>query len=358
MKIYPSYLTIGGVIAALLCLTLVGCNMPASASGTPTLNVTQAYQTVEAKLTEAVAQTPLASNTPAPTDSGVATATPTAETVVTTSEPTATPPPVTGPGSNCAQASPGFPIDVSIPDDTELDPGETFTKTWRLENAGACTWTPAFDLVWFSGEKMGAPDSVPLGTSVEPGQTVELSVDMVAPAEAGTYQSNWKLRDEAGALFGIGPNGDLAFWVRIVVVASATQAPTSPSAEETPTASPTEVVQASGSVSLQLDEGVDLDSGEVNAGDIDLIFQSGDLGLAAAPSSGAQFGVFGGEQPSMTDCKGQSLLGAPLGIEASLPVGTYLCYRTSLALPGWAQVTAFDSQAGTLGLQFLTWQIP
>lgn len=356
MKTCPSHFTIGGVIAALFGLMLAGCNMPASSSGTPTLNVTQAYQTVEAKLTEAVAQTPQASNTPAPTDSGMATATPTVETAVTVAAATDTPASGAGPGDSCAKAS--FLSDVSIPDDTEMAPGEFFTKTWRFQNSGACTWTSAYDLVWFSGEKMGAPDRVPLNGNVEPGQSVELSVDMVAPSQAGTYQSNWKLRDEAGALFGIGPNGDSAFWVRIVVSVSATQTPTSPATEEVPTATPTELVQTSGSVSLQLEEGVDLDSGQINAGEMDLIFQSGEQELVAVPSSGAQLGVFGGDQPDIDDCQGASLAGAPLGIESSLPVGAYLCYRTNLALPGWAQVTAFDGETGTLSLEFLTWQIP
>jgi hypothetical protein len=40
-----------------------------------------------------------------------------------------------------------------------------------------------------------------------PGQTVEITVDMVAPLKPGTYQGNWKLRNASNVLFGIGPNG-------------------------------------------------------------------------------------------------------------------------------------------------------
>ena len=30
---------------------------------------------------------------------------------------------------------------------------------------------------------------------------------MIAPAAAGTYQSNWKLQNADGLLFGLGPSG-------------------------------------------------------------------------------------------------------------------------------------------------------
>src|SRR5688572_2187376 len=34
-----------------------------------------------------------------------------------------------------------FVEDVSIPDNTRLEAGEKFTKTWKLQNTGSCTWT-------------------------------------------------------------------------------------------------------------------------------------------------------------------------------------------------------------------------
>jgi hypothetical protein len=63
-------------------------------------------------------------------------------------------------------------------------------------------------------------------------------------------------------------------------------------------------------------------------------------------------------QPSLDDCQTITLSADPQTVEANLPPGTYLCYRTNMALPGWALVTAFDSDSSTLDLQILTWTIP
>ncbi len=34
-----------------------------------------------------------------------------------------------------------FVADVTVPDDTHFSPGQTFDKTWRLQNAGDCEWS-------------------------------------------------------------------------------------------------------------------------------------------------------------------------------------------------------------------------
>ncbi|MGZ9225050.1 MAG: NBR1-Ig-like domain-containing protein, partial [Anaerolineales bacterium] len=47
-----------------------------------------------------------------------------------------------------------FIKDVTIPDGTQLSPGETFTNTWRLQNRGTCTWTPDYDVVFYNGAQM------------------------------------------------------------------------------------------------------------------------------------------------------------------------------------------------------------
>jgi len=50
-----------------------------------------------------------------------------------------------GPVSRCDAAS--FVRDVTVPDGTKMEPGDDFTKTWRLLNAGTCSWTTAYRLV-------------------------------------------------------------------------------------------------------------------------------------------------------------------------------------------------------------------
>ncbi len=95
--------------------------------------------------------------------------------------------------------------------------GESFVKTWRLQNAGTCVWNTAYSLVFIGGTRMGAASHVPMPTHVNPQNTVDLAVDMIAPSTAGTYQGFWKLTNANGDYFGIGPAGDQSFWVKIVV---------------------------------------------------------------------------------------------------------------------------------------------
>jgi hypothetical protein len=110
-----------------------------------------------------------------------------------------------------------FIKDVTIPDGTQLGAGETFTKTWRIQNVGTCTWTTAYDLVFVSGSAMNAPAVIPLTANVAPGQTVDLSVSMKAPDTSGDYTGYWMLRNQNDARFGVGVNAATSLWVKIKV---------------------------------------------------------------------------------------------------------------------------------------------
>jgi hypothetical protein len=54
-------------------------------------------------------------------------------------------------------------------------------------------------------------------TTVGPGQTVDLAVNMTAPNQSGHYQGFWKLRNTSNVLFGIGGAADRSFYVDINV---------------------------------------------------------------------------------------------------------------------------------------------
>src|ERR1044071_7457456 len=110
-----------------------------------------------------------------------------------------------------------FIADVTVPDGTRYDPGATFTKTWRLRNIGTCTWTTSYTMVFDSGTQMGTTASVPFGTSVAPGATIDLSVNMTAPSSAGHYIGYWKFKNAAGTPFGIGYTANRDWWVEINV---------------------------------------------------------------------------------------------------------------------------------------------
>lgn len=117
-------------------------------------------------------------------------------------------------------------VSETILDDTVFKPGTAFTKTWTLRNAGTCAWTTGYALSFYDGEQMGGPGMILLTTSVAPGESITLAVNLTAPNQNGTYKGRWMLMNEAGNLFGLGENGKVAFWVQIIVQREDRQAPT------------------------------------------------------------------------------------------------------------------------------------
>ncbi len=340
------------------------CNLPSSSSETEAdLNVTQAYQTVEARLTEGVAQTPLATQTNTPTR--ILTATPTS--VTPTAAVTNTPNQPTGqssPVSNCDLAAAGNPIDVTIPDDTQLQPGEAFTKVWRLQNAGTCTWDQNYALALFSGEGMGAITNIQLEGQVPPNDTVDISVDLIAPDPPGTYQGYWKLRNELGEWFGIGPNGGSAFWVRVIVgdepvsTLSDTEVASTQTSEPSVTDTPGPAVYTSGPVSMQKEDGLDLDSKNLNNAGVDLLWrEEADLHLFLESVGSAGLAFYEFVEPSLEDCKSISF-DQTRYYKREIKERTYFCYITNEGRYGWLKAISWSEVENKLSLQILTWTAP
>jgi hypothetical protein len=342
------------VIGILLLASIMGCNMPSKDAASPTPNVTQAYQTVQARLTEAISQTPQTTPTPVRTITPQPTPSvnpPTAVTVTPTSIKT------TAPDDLCNQALPGSPVDVTVPDNTIMQPGQQFTKTWRLQNAGTCTWSTEYALVWFSGEQFEAPSTVALTSEVSPGGTVDLSVDMKAPSAPGDHISYWKLRNGSGVLFGIGPQGGSAFWAKIIVQGTPVITGT-PSTTVTvfPTQTATPGIKISGAATVQIGDFYDLDTNQANNGGEDLSYQLTNQNHVIAPLGNALLGVFGATTPTLQQCQSANLSAAPIIVDGL--VGNYVCYRTNLGLPGWALIKGIDANSGALNLDILTWIVP
>jgi len=74
--------------------------------------------------------------------------------------------------------------DVTIPDYTTVAAGQTFVKTWMLQNTGTCAWNTNFILDYVGGSQMGGTNTN-VGSSVAPGQQADLSVTLTAPTAAG-----------------------------------------------------------------------------------------------------------------------------------------------------------------------------
>lgn len=93
---------------------------------------------------------------------------------------------------------------------------QSFTKVWKLKNAGSCAWSTGYALVFVSGAQMGGPAEVSLPLSVKPGETVDLSVNLTAPKNSGEYTGLWQLRAADGTTFSTGAKNE-PFWVKISV---------------------------------------------------------------------------------------------------------------------------------------------
>jgi hypothetical protein len=200
------------LIALAMTVAILDCNLPGTTTAIPEntpvippdTSGTSVALTVQAELTKA--NPPQLTSTP--------TVTPVTFTQTSTNPPpTATqqPPTATLTQVPCNQAS--FVSDVSVPDGTVFETGQAFTKTWRLKNTGSCTWNSSYQLVFVNGDQMNGPGSQTLTSgTVAPNSTVDVSVNMFAPASGGTYRGYWKIREPGGATFGVSTG---AFWVEI-----------------------------------------------------------------------------------------------------------------------------------------------
>ena len=197
------------IISIVIGLILSACGPTAPTQSTPDINTihTAAAETVIAEFTQTAVAVP---PTAVATETQVATATagtgePTAESPAATVDIPleASPTPIT-----CDDAD--FIADVSVPDGTEMTPGQDFVKTWRIKNTGTCTWGSGYSVIYSFGEKMSGV-AEPLGTAVAPNEEVEISVRFKAPQDVGQYASTWRMANANNSPFG------KSFYVLIVV---------------------------------------------------------------------------------------------------------------------------------------------
>ncbi len=115
--------------------------------------------------------------------------------------------------ANCTDAA-SFVADVTVPDNTNFNHGDVIHKVWRVRNSGTCAWNSQYTLVFATGDQMGAPDSTPLNAT-QPGDTLDIAVDMVAPPEDGTYRADFEIDNPAGVAIPIDQAKTL--WAAITV---------------------------------------------------------------------------------------------------------------------------------------------
>ncbi len=176
--------------ACCLSLMLIACTNQAVTTA-PELDAnalrTQAVSTFASSLTETLVALPVNSATP-------------------TSLPSFTPAPVTETSAAENTANPCYKLvyvkDVTIPDGTHLKNNEVFTKTWQVQNNGACAWAPGFTLSHVGGDAMRGQALI-LTEPIPVGAKRELSIELVAPTnQNGLVQSSWRMSDANGVFFG------------------------------------------------------------------------------------------------------------------------------------------------------------
>jgi hypothetical protein len=178
-------------------LSACGSNTPTE----PTIDTNQihtaAAKTVIAEFTQTAQAVP---PTSAPTSTEAATVT-----VEATTPPTATTIPTNDPFVSTATEVPCdeaiWVADVTVPDGTEMTPGQDFVKTWKVKNSGSCTWGTGYTAIYAFGEKMSGV-AEPLTVAVAPNEETEISVRFKAPDATGQYASTWRMANVSGIPFG------------------------------------------------------------------------------------------------------------------------------------------------------------
>lgn len=108
-------------------------------------------------------------------------------------------------------------VSETVPDDTAVAAGSAFTKSWTLQNNGACAWHPDIALRRDTVPTPLSTRDTPLQVSepVEPGENHTFSVAMRAPSTPGVYEEHWRLSHSDGETIRVAASKTV--WVRIVV---------------------------------------------------------------------------------------------------------------------------------------------
>ncbi len=226
------------IFLLLSVMLLINLTLTACGASTPVPTATQsvgeiqtaAVLTFSAGLTQTALFAPTATETPAP----IPTNTPFPVTLINTLAATST---GGGAADSCNKLV--YITDVTIPDNTVVTPGQSFTKTWRVQNTGSCPWTTSYKFALIGGDAMNG-QTLTLPQAVNPSTQYEISIPMTAPTnKTGTITGTWRMSDAAGVYFGD------ALTV-VVVIGSASVSPTATatinanaSATPTSTATPT-----------------------------------------------------------------------------------------------------------------------
>ncbi len=176
---------------------LAGCGRKAPTPG-PEAVYTSAAETVQAQLQTQGLPTTAATATPFEFKTNTPAGVP--------PNPIATLPPIVQPTNQQPTTAPSVPdrgdyISQSPTDDTSIPVGSPFQMTWTVRNTGTTQWTTGYQLRFYAGEKFGSPAFINLPKEVSPGEQVDLTLSLKAPASPGGYTGTWVMTNADGGNF-------------------------------------------------------------------------------------------------------------------------------------------------------------
>ncbi len=220
----------GLTLLVIASLILAACSAQQATPDAPTVDAnaiyTQAAETVQAGIaqTEAVqpptaapTETAMPTNTMDPNIAAALTATskavlqpaeatatvapgqPTLTKAAVVSVPTATsavvapPPKATGDKAELVGQDPA--------DGSTAGQGDVITMNLTLKNTGTTTWSTAYTLVYYAGDRMDSPADFNMPHEVKPGETVTLVFALKAPSSSGNKTIIWSMRNADGVNF-------------------------------------------------------------------------------------------------------------------------------------------------------------
>lgn len=200
-------------VLAILALALGACT-PAATQTVPTTDpvaaYTQAAATVAANLTQDAMSNPQPTATPEPPTNTPPPAEPSATPTLDPALPTATS--VAGTSAPVPSATKAAGSVPTVPDQAELigqSPEDNtvmalnhvFNTQFTLKNTGTTTWTTAYTLRYYAGEKMGAPNDLNLTKEVKPGESITILFQMTAPSTKMDTNTVFVLTNKDGVNF-------------------------------------------------------------------------------------------------------------------------------------------------------------
>ncbi|MDK1081891.1 MAG: NBR1-Ig-like domain-containing protein [Anaerolineae bacterium] len=95
-----------------------------------------------------------------------------------------------------------FIADITHPDNSVVQDNTWLEKFWSIQNTGTCTWDDGFSLQPVLGDAKGEWLIDTTKKFVDPGEIVEISIEIKTPSTGGDWGGCWKMEGDNGQLFG------------------------------------------------------------------------------------------------------------------------------------------------------------